>query len=237
MIYFLDIKVNNEGCCYRFVGFVGKRPQTLPHKQKVCVAAPLAVVYHHFIAGRAVITTKAAVVKSVKATSTTSPNKKKKKTLRTLLNLLSNSHEQLFFIGTTPIYPPIHSRCSPVSTHPFPTFYLCHLLLMLPSGIHQRVGYLIVQTQARQLSLAMTLLGHRGGRGGGALRFPFDIIRYLLGTASPEGHHNAIPFLYVRPYNSFQYFILHSPSIISSNTEKSGEPTKCVVLYFFPPAH
>lgn len=129
------------------------------------------------------------------------------------------------------IHPSIAS-CSPVSTHPFPTFYLCHLLLMLPSGIHQRVGYLIVQTQARQLSLAMTLLGHRGG---GALRFPFDIIRYLLGTASPEGHHNAISFLYVGPYNSFQYFILHSPSIISSNTEKSGEPTKCVVLYFPPP--
>lgn len=134
----------------------------------------------------------------------------------------------------TPIYPPIHSRCSPVSTHPFHTFYLCHLLLMLPSGIHQRVGYLIVQTQARQLSLAMTLLGHPGGVGG-LYASTFDIIRYLLGTASPEGHHNAVPFLYVRPYNSFQYFILHSPSIISSNTEKSGEPTKCVVLYSPPP--
>lgn len=61
----------------------GHKP-CLPHKQKVRVAAPLAVVYHHFIAGRAVITTKAAVVKSVKATSTTSPNKKKKKRLSEL---------------------------------------------------------------------------------------------------------------------------------------------------------
>lgn len=47
--------------------FVGRRPQTLPRKEKVHAAAPLAVVCHHFMARRAVITTQAAVVKSAKS--------------------------------------------------------------------------------------------------------------------------------------------------------------------------